>query len=46
MEQWFGDQYDVQEMGSLSGLISRCTGIINIGVGASGWGCRARQDPQ
>ena len=30
MEQWLGDQYDVQRMDSLSGLTSKCIAIIII----------------
>ena len=30
MEQWLGDQYDVQRMDSLSGLTSKCIAIIMI----------------
>ena len=40
MEQWLGDQYAVQGMGSLSGPISKRIGTCNIGVGTLGWGCR------
>ena len=38
MEQWFGDQYDVQRMDSLSARI----GARNVGVGARWWGCRGQ----
>ena len=31
MEQWLGDQYDVQGMDSLSGLMSKCIGTCNTG---------------
>ena len=42
MEQWFGDQYDVQGMYSLSGLISKRISTYNIGVGAREWGCMSQ----
>ena len=37
-----GDKYDVQEMVSLSGLISKRIVTCNIGVEARGWGCRGQ----
>ena len=43
MEQWFGDQYGVQGMDSLSRLISKHLGTCNIG--ARGWGCRGQAGP-
>ena len=46
MEQWLGDQYDVQGMDSLSGLISKRLGTCNKGVRARGRTLGARQDPQ
>ena len=36
MGQWLDDQYNVQGMESLSGLISKRIGTCNIGVGARG----------
>ena len=36
IEQWLGDQYDVQGMDSLSVLNSNCIGTCNIGAGARG----------
>ena len=46
MEQWLGNQYDVQGMDSLSGLISKRISTCNIGVGATGWGYRGQAGPQ
>ena len=45
MEQWLGDQYDIQGMGSLSGRISKRIGTCNIGLGGRGWAVEARQAP-
>ena len=46
MEQWLVDQYDVQGIDSLSGLMSKHIGTCNIGVGAREWGCRGQAGPQ
>ena len=45
MEQWLDNQYDVQGMDFLSGLISKRVCTCNIGVGASGGGCRGQAGP-
>ena len=42
MEQRLDDQYDVEGMDSLSGLISKRIGTCNIGVEAMGGGCKGQ----
>ena len=45
MEQWLGDQYDVQGIDSLSGLILNFKAYRYIDVGARGEAVGARRTP-